>query len=166
MRCVADSAPSAPASTHSLVAGARPLMSVAIHPFGERLDTHATHGLQEFLAVLALLDVHIEQLRDGCGHFALGHRRTDDLAQRTGAAGRAADGDLVPLLAMLVDAEDADVADMMVPAGVHAAGHLDLDVAEVVQVVEVVETLVDLRGDTDRTGVGEAAEVEARAADH
>ncbi len=60
------------------------------------------------------------------------------------AAGRAAERDLVPLLATLVDAEDADVPDVVMPTGIHAAGHLDLDVAQIVEVIEIVEPLVDL----------------------
>jgi len=59
---------------------------------------------------------------------------------------------------MLVDAEDADVADVVMPAGIHAAGHLDLDVAQVVQVVEIVEALLDLLRDPERAGIGERAE--------
>ena len=64
--------------------------------------------------------------------------------ERGEAAGRAAEGDLVPLLAVLIDAQDADVPDVVVAAGIHAAGHLDLDLAEVVQVVEIVEALLDV----------------------
>ena len=52
------------------------------------------------------------------------------------------------------------------PQAFHAPGDLDAHVAEVVQVVHVVEQLVDLPGDGDGLGVGEAAEIQAGAADH
>ena len=66
----------------------------------------------------------------------------------------ATDGDLVPLLAVLIDAQNADVADMVMAAGVHAAGDVELDVADVVEVVEVVETFLDGVGDGNGLGVG------------
>src|SRR4030095_11973835 len=93
--------------------------------------------------------------------------RADHFAERRVlSAGRAAERDLVPLLAALIDAEDADVTDRVMAAAIHAAGHLQLNLAEVVQMIEVVETLVDLRGDRDRTRVGERAKIQPRAADH
>jgi hypothetical protein len=55
------------------------------------------------------------------------HRRA---AER--AAVGAAERDLVPLLAVLVDAEDADVAAVVVAAGVDAAADVQVDVADVV----------------------------------
>src|SRR5690606_22822529 len=103
-------------------------MSLAINPLAEGFDADAAHSLDEFLAILATLDIDIEHARNGLGNGVLGDRGTDDLAQRGDATDRAADGDLIPLDPVLVDAEDADVADMVMPAGIHAAGHLDLDV--------------------------------------
>jgi hypothetical protein len=86
------------------------------------------------------------------------------------AAERAAVGaghrDLVPLAAVLVDAEDADVAAVVVAAAVDAAADVQVDVADVVQAVEVVEALGDGRGDRDRARVGQRAEITAGAGDH
>ena len=82
------------------------------------------------------------------------------------AVDRAAEGDLIPLLAVFLDAQNADVPDVMMAAGVHAAGHLDLDFAEVVEIVEIIEAALDVARDADRAGVGEAAEIKARAGDH
>ncbi len=74
----------------------------------------------------------------------LRHRRTDHMAQAARLARRAADGDLIPLLAVLIHAQDADVTDVMVAAGVHAAGHLQLDFTDVIQIVVVVEMPLQL----------------------
>jgi hypothetical protein len=57
------------------------------------------------------------------------------------------------------------VADVVVAAGVHAAGDVQVELADVEQVVQVVEAALDGFGDRDRLGVGQRAEVTARAAD-
>src|SRR2546430_9721183 len=100
-------------------------------------EAHAAQGVDEAFALGAQGAIHLDHSLDGRRDFVLRHRRTDDFTERGEAVRRAAEGDLVPLLAVLVDAEDADVADVVMAAGVHAAGHLDLDVAQVVQVVEI-----------------------------
>ena len=58
------------------------------------------------------------------------------------------------------------MAAVVVAAGVDAAADVQVDVADVVQLVEVVEALGDRRGDRDRARVGERAEVAAGAGDH
>ena len=72
---------------------------------------------------------YVEKARDHVRHFVRGKRRADHLAQRCVLALVAADRHLVPLAAVLVDAEHADVADVMVTARVHAAGDVEVDVA-------------------------------------
>src|SRR5713226_4187088 len=149
----------------------RSLISVAIHEFLEGLDADAVHHVDEALGVaVAAREVAIDQPLDHVGHFGTSERRADHLAERSGHAGTdlalvAADLDLIPLLAVLVDAEDADMADVMVAAGVHAARDIEVELADVVQVVQIVEALLDRLGDRDRFGVGERAEIAARAAD-
>ncbi|MNT81753.1 hypothetical protein D3C72_2213780 [compost metagenome] len=54
---------------------------------------------------------------------------------------------------------------MVVTTGVHAAGDVQVQFADVEQVVQVVETALDRFGDRDRLGVGQGAEITARAAD-
>src|SRR5258708_611170 len=87
----------------------------------ERLEADAAQRINEALAVRAQLAVALDDALEGGRHLVLRHRWADDLTEGGEAVGRAAEADLVPLLAVLVDAEDADVADVMVPAGVHAA---------------------------------------------
>src|SRR5580692_8470511 len=122
-----------------------------IDPLLEWFDTDAPHRVDKALIVTtALSDVDLEQPRDGVGHLLFRHRRADDIPQRRRSGGRSADGDLVPLLAVLIDPENANVADVMMAAGIHAARHLDLDRAQVVQVIQVIEARVYLLRHVDR----------------
>lgn len=65
-----------------------------------------------------------------------------------------------------VDTEDADIAHMVVAAGIHAAGDIKAEVAQVVQVIHVVKAPLNRFGNGDGFGVGQRTEVAARAADH
>src|SRR6266852_4453366 len=149
----------------------RSLISVAIYGFLEGFDADAVHHVDEALGVaVAPREIALDQLFDHVGDLGASERWADDLAEGCTPAGPdftliSPDFDLVPLLAALVDAEYADVADVMVPAGVHAAGDIEVDLADIVQVVEIVEALLNCLGHRDRLGVGERAEVPARAAD-
>src|SRR5882762_169225 len=149
----------------------RSLISVAIDGFLEGFDADAVHHVDEALGVaVAPREIAVDQLFDHVGDLGASERWADDLAEGCAPAGPdftliAPDFDLVPLLAALVDAEYSDVADVMVAAGVHAAGDIEVDLADIAQVVEIVETLLNGLGHRDRLGVGERAEVPAWAAD-
>src|SRR5438067_5834904 len=150
----------------------RCLINAAIDVFLERRDAEAVHHVDEALGVaVAVVEVALDQAPDHVGHLSARDRGADHFAKRGLRATRpnlalvAADLDLVPLLAVLVDAEDADVADVVVAAGVHAAGDVEVEIADVVQVVEVVEATLNRFGNRNRLGVGERAEVAAWAAD-
>jgi len=54
---------------------------------------------------------------------------------------------------------------MVVAAGVHAAGDVQAQLTQIVQVVEIVETLLDGLGNGDRLGVGQRAEITTGAGD-
>ena len=54
---------------------------------------------------------------------------------------RAAELELVEFHALLVDAQNADMAGMMMAAGIDAAGNLDLELADIVLAVEIGEAL-------------------------
>src|SRR2546425_459644 len=147
------------------VAIRRPLMSVAINAFLERFDADALHHVDEALGfAVALLQIGLDEALDDVGDIGAREGRSDHFSKRSGRL-IPADLDLVPLLAVLVDAEDADVPDVVVAAGVHAARDVQVELADLVQVVEVVESLLDRLRDRDRLGVGEGAEIAAGAAD-
>src|SRR3990167_4074906 len=136
-----------------------------IYTLLERVDANAAEGVEEAFFIGALFHVDLDDLVDHVGHVRFGEGRAEDLRQAGITAGAAAEGYLVELLAFLVYAEDADVADMMVTTGVHAAGDVQVDIADVEQVIEVIEATLDSFGDRDRLGVGQRAEVAAWAAD-
>ena len=87
----------------------------------------------------------------------------------SGSGGRAvlasADRDLIPLLAGLVHAQDADVADVVMAAGVDAARDVQVQLADLEQVVQVVELALDGFGHRDGDGIGQRAEVPAGTGD-
>src|SRR5258706_6480899 len=147
------------------------LISAAIYGFLEGFDADAVHHVDEALGVaVAAREVTLDQLFDHVVDLGPREGRADDLAEGSAPAGPdlalvAADLDLVPLLSALVDAENADMADVVMAAGVHASGNIEIDLADVVQIVEVVEALLNGLGHGDRFGVREGAEVPARAAD-
>src|ERR1700674_780232 len=157
--------PSGARAVRMIRSGMSGLLRVAVHACLERGDAEAMDGVDEELVLVARVDVGIDQLRDDLGHLGRGERRSDDLSQRGVVALAPADGHLVELRALLVDAEDADVADVMVAAGIHAAGDVEVQLADVVQVIEIVEAALDRLGDGNRLRVGERAEIPAGAAD-
>src|SRR6266853_882595 len=111
---------------------------------------------------VAAREVALDQLFDHVGDLGSCEGRPDDLAEGGAAAGPdfalvAADLDLVPLLAALVDAENADMADVVVAAGVHTSRNVHIDFTDVMQVVEIVETLLNCLGHRNRLGVRKRA---------
>ena len=83
-----------------------------------------------FLLVARAIQIGGDHVLDRLGDVGLGHRRADHGADGGVLVVAAADGDLVELLAVLLDAQNADMADMVVAAGVDAAGNLDRHLAE------------------------------------
>src|SRR6478672_2204843 len=123
-----------------------PLMSRGIDALLEGLEADAANGVEEALVRMAALDVRLDEALDHVRHVLRGERRADHLAEGCVVALRSADRYLVPLGTALVDAEDADVADVVLAAGVHASRHVEVELADVVQVIEIVEAPRDRFG--------------------
>src|SRR3990167_9560625 len=117
----------------------------------ERVDADALDGVDELFVDRALgavgLDHRLDHVRDLIGR----ERGANDLARHAGGrmvrAVRAAQGDLVPLRTVLVHAQDADVATVVVAAGVDATRNVQVYLADVVQLVQVLVTLDQIVGD-------------------
>src|ERR1700757_1645705 len=94
-----------------------------IHSLLEGFHAEPAHGVEKSFVRSALFDIHVQQPRDRFRHVGLRHGWADHRAQGRIGPGRAADGDLVPLLTALIHAENADVPHVVVTAGVHAPRH-------------------------------------------
>src|SRR5262245_12667360 len=142
------------------------IRSYSVDPILEWLDAEAAHGIDEALLFVSLLHIDVYEFLNRVRNGGLWNRRPDDLAERRVFGCRTADGDLVPLFTVLIDTENADVSDVMMAARVHATGHLDLYLAEIVEVVEITEVGLNLLGYWNRGRVGKRAKIEPRATDH
>src|SRR5262245_28886592 len=92
----------------------------------EGLEADAAIGIEERFAVLAEVQVGVDDRLDGADHLVDAERGADDIADRGVLVGAAAQSDLVEFLAVLIDAQDADMAHMMMAASIDAARDLDL----------------------------------------
>src|ERR1700730_18499957 len=141
----------------------RPSLSNGIERLLERRGADPAIGLGEALAVAAQAEINLDQRVDSIGDLAARQRRADDGAERGVVVGAAADGDLVELLAVFVDAENADIAHVVMAASVNAARDLAGEIADLV--VARGKVLAQALGDRDRARVGETAIVVAGAGD-
>jgi len=87
-------------------------------------------------------------------------RRTKDLGETGILGSRAAKAELVIFLTLLVDAQDSDVRDVMVPTGIDAAADLDLQLADILGGVEISKAPGDILGNRNRPRVGKGAIVQ------
>ena len=124
---------------HALSAAAFRRRLVAIDGDLEGIDAEAVEGFDETLVFLALGDVEADEGLDDVRHFLRGERAADHLAELRLVALTAAERDLVPLLVALSTPRMPMWPTWMVTAGVHAAGQVELDVADVPQMVEILE---------------------------
>ena len=109
---------------------ARPALMSSIELLLEGRLAEAAIGVEEALSVLAPVEIDIEdrlhRIDDALGREG----RADDVADAGILVGAAAEGHLIELLAFFVDAENADMADVMMAAGIDAAGNLDAELAD------------------------------------
>ena len=57
--------------------------------------------------------------------------------------GRPAQTDLIELLAFLVDTKNTNVADVVVTAGIHAAGYINVQITQVMQIIEIIKPALE-----------------------
>src|SRR5262245_3419844 len=100
----------------------RPALTSRIDTLPERLDTDAFDRIEKDLVrPRAQLEVSFDNVLDHVRHLGVGHGRTDQGAEHRILVRLAPDGHLIELLAVLLDAEQADVTDVMMAAGIDAA---------------------------------------------
>src|SRR3989338_1289667 len=129
-------------------------ISLGIDSLLEGLEAEAPIGVEEALAVGPDGEIGADQLVNGGGDLVGRQGRTQDLADRGVFRARAAQRQLVEFLALLIDAQDADVGHVVVAAGVDAAADLDLQLADLLGAIQIGELAGDVLGDRDRAGVG------------
>src|SRR5258708_30516381 len=89
----------------------RPALTSCIDALLERVDAQALDRVDELLLrPLAQLEIGCGDVLDHVGDLAVRHGRPKDGAKLGALVGTAADRHLVELLAVLLDAEDADMA--------------------------------------------------------
>src|SRR5262245_35100721 len=103
-----------------------PFLMSGIDPLFERLDADALDGVDEqFAGSFSQLDISGDHVFDNVGDFRIGHCRTEQRAELRLLIGAAAKRYLKELLAVLLHAQNADVTDMVMTAGIDAAGNVD-----------------------------------------
>src|SRR5580658_6147800 len=97
----------------------------------EWLDAEPLDRLEEgFARPFPQLEIGGDDPLDDVRHLGVGHRRPEQRSEHGVLVGAAAERDLEELLAVLLDAEQPDVADMMMAAGVDATRDVDVQAAE------------------------------------
>src|SRR3569832_1209340 len=131
----------------------------------ERLHADAAIGVEEALARLAHFQIVVHHPLHHVRDLMLAEARPHDVADARVFRARAAELELVVLHALLVDAQDADMARMMMPAGIDAAADLDLQLTDLLLPHDIGELLGDVLRNRDRARIGEVAVVQPRARD-
>src|SRR5262245_1064177 len=120
-------------------------------------------GQKRLLGAGPQFQVGVDHLLDGIDDAVGTKARAGDAGQGRVLAAGATEQQLVVFLASLFDAEDADGTDVVVAAGVDAAGDFDLEVTHLL--LPRRQPFGDALGDGDRARVGERTVVEAGAGD-
>src|SRR3954471_1566238 len=149
------------ASLTKLSSAIFPPLTSGIDALLEGLDTEALHRVDEqLLRPLAQCKIGFDDVLDDVGDLVELDAGADQIAQRGTLVGTAADGDLVDLLTVLLDAENADMTDMVMAAGVDAAGDVDVEPADQIGELVVGEAPRQLLRDRDRARIRQRAIVE------
>src|SRR5262252_8046230 len=144
----------------------RPCLMSGIDPLLEGLDAETLYGFNErFVLPLPQLEVCGHDLLHHVADLGIGDGRSKEGAKFGPLVGSATKGDLVELLAVLLDAQNADMADMVMAAGIDAARNVNVQPAQVASEIEITEPARQLLGDRNSAGVGKAAVIEPGARD-
>src|SRR5262249_4551893 len=106
----------------------------------EGRGTDAAIGGQEiFVLPGADLQISVDDAFDRIDDFIRRKAGSGDFADSAILVARAAERDLIGFNSLLLEAENADMANVMMAAGIDAAGNLDLQVADVARPVRIAE---------------------------
>src|ERR1700760_3216928 len=143
-----------------------PPLTSGIDALPERFDAQPLYRVdKKLLGRGAQREIGLDDVLDHVGDLVVLHAGADQRAELGLFVGAAADGNLIDLLAVLLDAENADMADMVMAAGIDAAGDVDMQPADQLGGVVVGEATRQLLRNRDRAGVRQRAVVQSRAGD-
>src|SRR6478735_1228230 len=131
----------------------------------ERSKAEPADGIDKALVRLARLDIDIDDAFDRIGHVLGGKAWAQNLADGRVLGCVATERDLVGFDAALLQAENADMADMVVAAGIDAAGDLDVQLSDLALTRGIREAMLDGLGDRDRARCRQRAIIEPGAGD-
>src|SRR5215471_3946039 len=144
----------------------RPFLMSGIDALLEGLDAETFDGLNESLVrPLPQFEVGGHDFLHHVGDLGVRDGRSEQGAKFGPFVCTTAQGDLVELLAVFLDAQNADMADMVMAAGIDAARNVDVQPAQVASEIEITEPARQLLGDRNSAGVGKAAVIEPGARD-
>src|SRR5690554_2506745 len=115
------------------------LISWGIHSLLERLYANTFVGIDKQLTFVAQLDIQVGDLLNHVNHFVSIERRADLVANAGHFIAAAAKGDLIKLLAFFIHTKNTDVANMVMATGVHAARDIQIQLAQIVQIIHVIK---------------------------
>ena len=87
----------------------------------EWCNTETTNRVDKTFFPVTLTQIHLDNPFDYFRHLVSGKRRTENFSDAGVISLRAANRNLIPLAAILVDAENADVTNVVVAACINAA---------------------------------------------
>src|SRR5580692_10019506 len=131
----------------------------------ERRHADAAIGVEQALAIHAKFQIGVHHAFDRIDDLVLAETGAHDFADARIFRARAAKLDLIELHAFFIDAQNADMARVMMAAGVDAAAHLDLEFAQFVLPFEIGEALLNRLRNRNGTRIGEIAIIKPGAAD-
>src|SRR5215475_2853051 len=116
----------------------RPFLMSGIDPLLEGLDAETFDGLHKGLVrPLPQFEVCGHDLLHHVGNLSVRDRRPQQCAKFCPFVGAAPECDLVELLAVFLDPPNADMADVVMAAGIDAARNVDVQPAKVSSEIEI-----------------------------
>src|SRR5438132_124807 len=134
----------------------RPPLTSRIDTLPERLNTDALDRIEKDLVrPRAQLEISLDDVLDHIRHLGVGHGRTDQHAEQRVLVRLATDSHLKELLAVLLDTEESDMADVMMAAGIDAARDVDVQPPEAAREIEITKPAGQFLRHRYRARVGE-----------
>ena len=131
----------------------------------EGFDAAALDKINKHFRGLAFGQIEIDDPSNQGQNLVVGHRRAQSLPQYSAVLVPSANSQLVPGLAFFLHTENSNVADVMVSAGIHAAGYLYFHGAYRLLLIQIGEGFMECFGQGQGRRVGDAAEVQPGTGD-